>query len=472
MEQPRPNKPLLFFIAFIALALIILFLLIKQCTGGNTTKTVKGTSSNTENIANNGEPLTITGNHTENYDTALSDSPEALIHKVHSLMVKANETKDINPLINLIGKGALTENQAMRLQELARMSQLKLNSTTPYSAVKDLEGRWALNLEGNGPILLDLAKNPDAKWQVNRIKLPAKNGAITTPPTAGGNAGIPTPTPDQANAGNGNAIPNPADANAANGNANPTPANEVTAATTVEGFMTAIQKLDPTSARQFIDSDKISYAKIAGLCIIFEEGKYKLAEKRAIRQMFLKENSAGWLTAVNSDNSKTNSLLGIVTKRENMQAPWEITEVNLDKLLADYANRFSDGDIHYTPLIQNPKGGDTLAIYFDLDSENLTTRTQRQLSIVANLLKNNNEKKMTISGHTDALGSKEHNMQLSQKRANSVMKFLTQQGVASSQIDVTGYGKSQPRRPNTTANGADAPNGRRANRRAEIILSF
>ena len=165
-------------------------------------------------------------------------------------------------------------------------------------------------------------------------------------------------------------------------------------------------------------------------------------------------------------------MFAINTKRKDANSPWKITEINLDKLLADYASRFSDGDIYYIPLIKNPKGGDSLAIYFDLDSEELTTRTKRQLSIVANLLKSDTAKELTISGHTDALGSENHNLKLSKQRAQQVMTYLSGQGVNADQMKVVGYGKTKPRRPNTTADGADAPDGRRANRRAEILLNF
>eukprot|EP01043_Picozoa_sp_COSAG02_P117100 COSAG02_NODE_53579_length_301_cov_0.460396_1_plen_85_part_01 len=85
-------------------------------------------------------------------------------------------------------------------------------------------------------------------------------------------------------------------------------------------------------------------------------------------------------------------MFAINTKRKNLDTPWKITEINLDKLLTNYANRFSDGDIYYTPLIKNLKGGDSLVVYFDLDSGLLTERTQHQLSIVAVLLKSDKNK--------------------------------------------------------------------------------
>ena len=45
-------------------------------------------------------------------------------------------------------------------------------------------------------------------------------------------------------------------------------------------------------------------------------------------------------------------------------------------------------------------------------------------------------------------------------------------GLANDQVTIVGMGKSQPQLPNITPSGQDSPEGRRANRRAEIILDF
>ena len=240
----------------------------------------------------------------------------------------------------------------------------------------------------------------------------------------------------------------------------------------MHSFLTSIIKLDPAAARTHIDPTKVSYARLAGLCIIFEEGEYHLMKEKALRKMFLRDTSAGWIARVEAPDNGQAAMFAINTKRKDARSPWKITEINLDQLLVDYANRVSGGDIHYTPLVKNPKGGESLVIYFDLDSNDLTLRTQRQLSIVAHLLKTDTEKKLTISGHTDALGSDTYNLDLSKKRARQVMRFLASSGVAPSQMNIVSFGKSRPRVPNTSDDGSDAPDNRRVNRRAEILLDF
>ena len=109
--------------------------------------------------------------------------------------------------------------------------------------------------------------------------------------------------------------------------------------------------------------------------------------------MFLKDTSSGWLVRLRSKSTGELAMFSITSKRNDLESPWKITEINLDNLLTDYAQSILGGDIYYSPLIKNPKGGDTLAIYFDLDAKTLTTRTERQLTIVAKLLKTSVEKK-------------------------------------------------------------------------------
>ena len=81
-------------------------------------------------------------------------------------------------------------------------------------------------------------------------------------------------------------------------------------------------------------------------------------------------------------------------------------------------------------------------------------------------------KKLTLSGHTDSLGTDPYNHGLSSRRADVVRDFLIKSGVTPRQIVTLAKGASQPRRPNLTESGADNPAGRRANRRTEIYLDF
>jgi outer membrane protein OmpA-like peptidoglycan-associated protein len=162
----------------------------------------------------------------------------------------------------------------------------------------------------------------------------------------------------------------------------------------------------------------------------------------------------------------------MVLRQPEQNGHWRVSDINLDQLLADYAKRVAGGDVYYTPLVKNPKGGDTLVLYFGFDEDTLAPRTERQLDIVAQILKTDPNKQLTLSGHTDALGTEPYNEKLSLRRANFVKEYLVKTGVAENQIITVARGQSQPRRPNFTESGGDNPEGRRANRRAEIYLDF
>ena len=149
-----------------------------------------------------------------------------------------------------------------------------------------------------------------------------------------------------------------------------------------------------------------------------------------------------------------------------------MSEINLDRLLADYARRVAGGDVYYSPLVKNPAGGDTLALYFGFDEDEVNPRTRRQLEIVSKILRADPDKKITLSGHTDALGTRDYNDDLSGRRAAVVRDLLIEAGVSATQIVTVAKGSSQPRRPNITEGGVDNPDGRKVNRRTEIYLDF
>ena len=440
MDKAQPKTIFIILTTVSVISTVVVFLIIKQCQS-NTNQhgdnpSSQGSSADKPNQSS--IHLTPDGKKIDYADTRPAATAEELVGRIVEITHQANKTGNIDPLINLLGSNNLSAQQTQRLKELAQKSQLKFDATQPFFSVPGKNNRWSLNLFDRSRIFLDLEKNKNGNWRVSRITLPTNKQSTA-----------------QTNSGNPQA---PSDKNSAEG--------------IVHQFMEAIVKLNLKEARKHIDTSQVSYTKLAGLCIIFEESNYRLIKKRAIRKMFLRETTAGWLVQVEIPDQNQTAMFALNTKRGDAQSPWKITEINLDQLLTDYAKRFTSGDIHYTPIIKTPQGGETLVVYFDLDSETLTTRTQRQLNIVADLLKSDQQKKLTISGHTDGLGSDTYNLGLSKKRANTVMTFFAQKGIPKSQMDIMGFGKAKPRLPNQTQDGTDNPDGRRANRRAEILLKF
>lgn len=438
MPQPRRQTPVLIFSAIAVVAIIAAIVFVNRLNSDAQTQEDKPQQAD-----NSGENISLTVNGKDVDDEVMdhTGTPEELVGHISEIVIKASDTGDIRPLIDLIGKNKLSPTQVSHLQKLANNSRLKLNQQQPFSAVEGTEYDWSLNLADQERILLKLAQDAKGSWQVDGITLPA-NERPKDDPMASKSA---TKTaPDQ-----------------------PVLNKELTQATaTVQAFLDAIVQLDPTAASAHVDASLVSYTTLAGLCILFEEGKYQLAKEKAVRNMFLGNTASGWVIRIQTPDSEKSAMFALSAKRLDQNSKWLITEVNLDKLLSDYASRLSGGDIHYVPIIKNLRGGDSLVLFFKLDSNEITRRTQRQLMVVAKLLKSASDKKLTISGHTDALGSDSYNLKLSRERAEAVKSYLISQGVQRDQIEITSHGKSQPRRPNTT------DDGRRANRRAEILLDF
>lgn len=442
MSQTRPQTPALIFSVIAAVAIIAALILVNKLnSAGKDDSASQGpadTKSQTAPHGGDSISLSVNGKHVDEVNTGHAGTPEELVGKLSEIIIQANKTGDIQPFIELVGRSKFDPEQVKQLQNLATNSRLQLNHSKPFSELKNNHARWALNLLNKKQILLDLDKDDSGAWKVNKVTLTEKTTEQIVDHMISEEKKAAEEAKRQAEM----------------------------AEATIHQFIAAILKLDPIEARNYVDPEKISYATLAGLCILFEEGHYRLNQKQAVRQMFLQNTSAGWVARVETPEAGKTALIAISSKRKDKQSAWKITEVNLDKLLSDYAGRLSDGDIHYVPLLKNPKGGDSLVLYFKHDSKELTHRTQSQLRIVSQLLQTDKGKKLTISGHTDALGSDDYNFKLSNQRAQEVRSFIIAQGIEAKQINVVGFGKSQPRRPNTS------DDGRRANRRAEILLDF
>ena len=105
-------------------------------------------------------------------------------------------------------------------------------------------------------------------------------------------------------------------------------------------------------------------------------------------------------------------------------------------------------------------------VHFQFDKATLTSSDKQVLDKIATRLKAEAPTaQLTVTGHTDSVGSDTYNQKLSDKRAHSVVEYLIEQGVPRSNfVSVVGAGESQPVADNKTADG------RAQNRRTEIKI--
>jgi outer membrane protein OmpA-like peptidoglycan-associated protein len=109
-------------------------------------------------------------------------------------------------------------------------------------------------------------------------------------------------------------------------------------------------------------------------------------------------------------------------------------------------------------------------VLFDFDKADLRPEAGPALDKVAAVLQSYPKAAVLIEGHTDAKGNDAYNQKLSERRADSVRRWLGGHGIGTA-MTTRGWGRARPVAPNTKPNGADDPVGRQKNRRVEITVN-
>lgn len=103
-------------------------------------------------------------------------------------------------------------------------------------------------------------------------------------------------------------------------------------------------------------------------------------------------------------------------------------------------------------------------VLFPTNSSYLSAEAMDVLTKFVDLVQDHPDANIQVDGHTDATGEEAYNLWLSQKRAESVKKYLAEHGLSADRIFTQGYGLSKPVATNKT------PEGRQQNRRVEITI--
>ncbi len=106
----------------------------------------------------------------------------------------------------------------------------------------------------------------------------------------------------------------------------------------------------------------------------------------------------------------------------------------------------------------------THGIYFDVNSDQIKGESYKTLADIGTMLTDDATLKLSIEGHTDSDGADASNLELSQRRAESVKKYLVDTyKVDAARLDPKGMGETKPIDANTT------PEGKANNRRVELV---
>ena len=104
-------------------------------------------------------------------------------------------------------------------------------------------------------------------------------------------------------------------------------------------------------------------------------------------------------------------------------------------------------------------------ILFEIGQASLKTDLKTSLAKIAGILSVYQQFDVSIEGNTDNVGSEEFNLKLSQQRAENVMNFLVEQGIAENRLSAKGLGMSMPIADNATKEG------RQKNRRVDLVIT-
>jgi len=103
-------------------------------------------------------------------------------------------------------------------------------------------------------------------------------------------------------------------------------------------------------------------------------------------------------------------------------------------------------------------------VLFENNKATLMPGAMRAMDKLVHFLSENEERKVLIEGHTDNVGSRTYNIDLSLRRAEAVENALLSKGISSGRVVTKGYGEAYPVAENSSAAG------RQQNRRVEIVI--
>ncbi len=244
--------------------------------------------------------------------------------------------------------------------------------------------------------------------------------------------------------------------------------SKYTLTTTVPGFYPYNQPLDMSTAKEGDDVERTLALMPNPLPYQFEgfdkDGKEPRPALKALAVKVM-DMETKKLLDVKPDGDKVTVLLDPgKTYKIGIQAPNYAFFVR--PLVADTADVGRGRLLRKVPLAALKKDATVVLdnITFETGSAALKPDSFEELDRVVDLLLNSPDVKLEISAHTDDVGGNDVNLKLSDKRAQSVVKYLTEKKVAAIRLIAKGYGETQPLVPN------DSDDNRAKNRRVQFTV--
>ncbi len=237
------------------------------------------------------------------------------------------------------------------------------------------------------------------------------------------------------------------------------------------GIADALAKIIPAggpspmekSLRAVADDLKTAQGKIA--MVLISDGKDMdkgpLEAARELKALY--GDRLCIFTVLVGDDAAGRSLLSSLTQVTGCWNPLNANDVASGSAMADFVAtvllRKIEGAL---PTMSKAGTWVFKDIKFEIDKDVLIASSYPTLDEIVKILKAHPDLSVEIQGHTDSTASEAHNLDLSKRRAKTVMHYLKGKGIATTRMSAKGYGESRPMDTNDTVKG------RSNNRRVEL----
>lgn len=193
-----------------------------------------------------------------------------------------------------------------------------------------------------------------------------------------------------------------------------------------------------------------------------------ISRKAVEAEIEITDNATGQIIETFTTNSATGKFIITLNSGKNYGIAVKASGYLFHSENFDIPNGAADNLVNKTIELKNIAIGSKIAlrnIFFDVAKASLRPESNAELERLVKLLKEVPGLKIEISGHTDNTGSASVNETLSQQRAEAVVTYLTNKGIAASRMTARGYGSAKPVASNNTEDG------RQQNRRTEFEIT-
>jgi outer membrane protein OmpA-like peptidoglycan-associated protein len=223
------------------------------------------------------------------------------------------------------------------------------------------------------------------------------------------------------------------------------------------------------------DSTEIKNNKISSIASQeIKEEKNILVNNQSNEKLVIKsidssvvENKINKLKNIKATSKDTSTIISHLIK--------DIKKINKHKNIKkqsvehiDASNSDSIVEVFKKEIALAPVPDIIMIVYFEYNDPEFISHHSKLLDSIADFLKQNSHVNLSVESHTDNIGNKEFNMELSKKRAQSIVTYIDSKGISKKRVKAKWFGEMDPSLPNQNEDGTDNEQNRYKNRRAEL----